>query len=794
MPESQQKLLQPCPNCATLLDVTDEEPFAQVHCPICGTSMRVRRQFNSYAIEEVLGAGGMGAVYKAKDLNLNRMVALKLLNKEYSADAKFIRKFETEARITASINHPHVVKVFTFGSDHGLFYIVMELVDKGSLEHLIHLQGRIAESQVLLYGVQVAEGLHAACQKGLIHRDVKPGNILFADARTAKIVDFGLALLMEHEAEARGEVWGTPYYVAPEKLNKEPEDFRSDIYSLGCTLFHALAGRPPFDAETASMVALKHSRSKAVSLQAFAPHVSSETSFVINRMVRQDPEERYQSYEELIEHLSYARRLVLEAGAKPAGARARQKVVVDGGAQENVTFYVTLGLIGMLIAAAIVLVVFRDAIFKTGRQEPAQVTGQTESGSDLQAEYRLARENLLHGDVASAAEAFGELGQNPRMPEPLKNWALFHQGIALLLENRLDDALAAFKAVQKGAAFSPDPAHRSLVKLFENAGRLMSDREPVPGTVASSYSPANAEAMALLAFGLKDWQVGAFEDSLLFMNRFLGSDRRNSEQWVDGYRPLAETHRSDLELVVTLKAEAGRARTQEQKQEVLKRVSRARTKLKVGGKVAEELGRLRDSLEREIEAAQAEEKSRLEAGREAEVTDFAQLEKDFDALVAAYDFEAASRRAEAFQADFDPARRKVEILRKKANWLKEFISQLSEDVRHSPYTGPITRRGGGAVPGEVGTVTQEGLRVSSKYGSVALSWTQVPADLPGQMATYYMKQSPADTARRKWLLGVFSVSTGLPEEGRKLLAEAASADAKYRDELDAFFESAGTGN
>lgn len=237
-----EQLLQPCPNCATLLDVGEEEPFAQVHCPICGTAIRVRRQFNNFSIEEVLGAGGMGAVYKAIDLNLKRPVAPKLLKKEYSADATYIAKFETEARITASINHPHVVKVFSFGSDHGLFYIAMELVDKGSLDDLINLQNRVAEVQVLEVGVQIAEGLQAAHKKGLIHRDVKPGNILFADAHTSKIVDFGLALLMAHEAEERGEVWGTPYYVAPEKLNKEPEDFRSDIYSLGALFSMHLRG------------------------------------------------------------------------------------------------------------------------------------------------------------------------------------------------------------------------------------------------------------------------------------------------------------------------------------------------------------------------------------------------------------------------------------------------------------------------------------------------------------------------------------------------------------------------
>src|SRR5206468_10029636 len=143
--------------------------------------------------------------------------------KEHSANKKFISDFEREARITASVNHPNVVKVYTFGNQHRLYYIAMELVDQGSLDELMAQCRRVPEARVLAVGIQAAEGLRAAYQRGLIHRDIKPANILFGEAQTAKIVDFGLALLMEQEAKARGEVWGTPYYVAPEKLDRLPE-------------------------------------------------------------------------------------------------------------------------------------------------------------------------------------------------------------------------------------------------------------------------------------------------------------------------------------------------------------------------------------------------------------------------------------------------------------------------------------------------------------------------------------------------------------------------------------------
>ena len=164
----------------------------------------------------------------------------------------------------------------------------MELAEKGSLDDLMSVQQRLSEAQVLGVGIQIAEGLEAALEHNLIHRDIKPGNILFADSQTAKLVDFGLAVVMGEVAHARGEIWGT-LHIAPEKLDNQPEDLRSDIYSLGGTLFHALAGRPPYEAETASTVALKQLMSQPVSLQAFAPDVSSETAYVINRMLAKTP-------------------------------------------------------------------------------------------------------------------------------------------------------------------------------------------------------------------------------------------------------------------------------------------------------------------------------------------------------------------------------------------------------------------------------------------------------------------------------------------------------------------------
>src|SRR4051795_5223184 len=180
---------QACPACGLLIDVSQEEALARVACPECGEKFRVERAFDNFALLETLGVGGMGSVYKARDTRLNRFVALKLLRPELSADPREIQRLEQEARATALVNDPQVIQVFSSGSDHGQFYLVMELVDQGSLDDRMAELGRVGEAEVLDTGIQVARGLRAAQEKDLIHRDVKPGNILFADEHTAKIGD-----------------------------------------------------------------------------------------------------------------------------------------------------------------------------------------------------------------------------------------------------------------------------------------------------------------------------------------------------------------------------------------------------------------------------------------------------------------------------------------------------------------------------------------------------------------------------------------------------------------------------
>ncbi len=295
-----------CPGCGTTVDTTEAEPLARIACPTCGKKIRVERTFDHFVVVETLGVGGMGTVYKARDMQLDRFVALKLLRRDLGEEEDHKTRLQQEARIAAAVNHPCVIQVFDSGTDHGQFYVVMELVDHGSLDDLMALQPRLPESRVLEIGIQVARGLRAAHRRGLIHRDVKPANILFGDEHAAKIGDFGLASTGTQRWGIGGVVWGTPEYVAPERLNNNPEDFRSDIYSLGATLFHAIAGKPPIEASTNSSAALLELKQRPLDLRAIVPGVSAATAEVLQRMIAADPAQRFSSYDDLVAELERA--------------------------------------------------------------------------------------------------------------------------------------------------------------------------------------------------------------------------------------------------------------------------------------------------------------------------------------------------------------------------------------------------------------------------------------------------------------------------------------------------------
>jgi len=265
--------------------------------------------FGIYELERELGQGGMGTVYLARDTGLNRQVALKILKADLGDDPTFAQKFLDEVEVTASLAHPNIIRVYTLGEQAGRLYLVMEHLDQPSLEQRMDQSAKLSEREVLEIGIGIASALQFAHEEtGMIHRDIKPGNILFGRGNIPKLADFGLAAGARSALGQQDEIWGTPYYVSPERLNREQEDIRSDIYSLGATLFHALAGRAPFEAQTAEEVARRHLSDRAPSLRSLCPEIHEQTVYTLDRCLKKSPSARWPSHEEFAGHLADALR------------------------------------------------------------------------------------------------------------------------------------------------------------------------------------------------------------------------------------------------------------------------------------------------------------------------------------------------------------------------------------------------------------------------------------------------------------------------------------------------------
>lgn len=298
-----------CPKCGAVLDVANRRAFEDIKCAACRFEFEVPARFGNFLLLQVLGMGGMGGVYRARDEGLNREVAIKVMQKRLGDDPIFIANFQREAQAAAKLNHPNIAQIYSFGQALGQPYIVMELLSGGSLDRMMADQGPLDPAVVMHVGQQIAEGLREAAEAGLVHGDVKPENILFDNDKNAKLLDFGLAAMNN---AATTEIWGTPFYIPPEKVKKQPTDFRSDIYSLGATLYHAIAGVPPFDGTDITAVVKARFISDPTPLRNLRGSVvPEEVDAIILRMMAKEASKRFPTYGSL---LSDMRRFLAKAG------------------------------------------------------------------------------------------------------------------------------------------------------------------------------------------------------------------------------------------------------------------------------------------------------------------------------------------------------------------------------------------------------------------------------------------------------------------------------------------------
>ena len=298
---------------------TDTPPGWGAHSPAPRARDLTGANLGDFQVDRLLGRGGMGEVYLARQVSLNRPVALKVLRPDLLDNKTYLSRFEAEAWSAAKLNHPNIVHIYTLGEAEGLRFIAMEYVEGTNLREYIERKGPPDLPQALSIMRQAGAAIGAAGEVGLVHRDIKPENLLLTRKGQVKVADFGLCRDLDddrHHVTQSGVTMGTPLYMSPEQARGQSMDHRSDLYSLGVTYYHMLAGQPPFRAETALALAMKHVADIPIDLSVHRPDLPPDLVRLVMRLMAKSPGDRYQSAAEMLRDLTKIR------GAVQGSARA----------------------------------------------------------------------------------------------------------------------------------------------------------------------------------------------------------------------------------------------------------------------------------------------------------------------------------------------------------------------------------------------------------------------------------------------------------------------------------------
>ncbi|MFA7237441.1 MAG: serine/threonine-protein kinase [Phycisphaeraceae bacterium] len=306
---------------------------------------RSEQQIPGYQILKKLGAGAMATVFQAKQMSLDRIVAIKVLPKRFTSDPQFVERFYAEGRAAAKLNHPNIVQAYDVGKAGDYHYFVMEYVEGDTVHDYLVKNGKYEEGEALRIIIQIAEALKHAHEKGFMHRDVKPKNIMLAPGGVAKLADMGLARSIsdrELAEQEQGKAYGTPYYISPEQIRGEVSiDFRCDIYALGATFYHMVTGRVPFDGANPSAVMHKHLKQTLTPPDHVNPQLTTGVGEIIEVMMAKDRKNRYASTGDLLEDLK-----AVASGEPPMQARKRFEMSSLAGLEESGRAVETVEVVG----------------------------------------------------------------------------------------------------------------------------------------------------------------------------------------------------------------------------------------------------------------------------------------------------------------------------------------------------------------------------------------------------------------------------------------------------------------
>ena len=764
-----------CRSCGQLLDLSAMSPLSVVACPVCNTSTTVLRRLGPFQLERLIGQGGMGAVYQANDLGLKRLVAIKVLHRSWSHDQTLTAQFEHEAAMTARINHPNVVRVYSTGTSHGMFYIAMELVNQGSLDSWMDKSSCLPEGELLEVAIQVAEGLQAAYRAGLIHRDIKPGNILFAEKRLTKIVDFGLAL---HSSEnANGEIWGTPGYIAPEALAAKHEDFRSDMYALGATLWHALAGKPPHSTNSTSVTELLEIKRQPVDLAKAAPWLHPKTVATLNRTLAFRPEDRYPDYESFIKDLKKA---LVEM--RPEVGSTRTRLSRSSWKPALATALLLVGLSGTALWK-----------FKTPPVEKPFIPGEA-SVSD---ETRLHNANqlLAAGQLEQATQLFELILRTPDLSPRVTAWCRVSLATAYSLQGKTLARTPLFQSLSM-TGIADDPALTAFLRGLPGVA---------PGTKWRTDPDAARQALQQLWIGLfhlgnKNWKAarGPIETASAFDPTGWG------ETEVVSLLPLAKLTLKDLEGLKVLEQHfAQAAKRSDFHEAVLEGETIAQSIL---------LPTLRAGAIDSIAKSKATHKKAHDTSAPAPVAAipkskppapaatadpaanqrFDTLKKETSEMISLFRYQAAAKRITEFATEFPSESHRTSLLLEQVRACSLLFDWALREIQRASLPLPYpTLRDGVLFPARPTRADTETVHLETENGSSrTFPWKEISPVYLLTLATQRLPSitAPMPRAELLWLAGNFQIALGSTEKGHATLRQAVELNPNYANAFKALVD------
>jgi serine/threonine-protein kinase len=368
-----------------------------------------------YRLESRIGSGGMSTVYRATDETLQRQIAIKLMNREVASDSDQLERFRREARAVAQLSHPHIVGVIDAGEDDGRPYIVFEYVEGETLKDRIRRQGRLEIAEAVAYAIEIARALGAAHARHIVHRDVKPQNVLLDEEGSAKVTDFGIARTLDEEGlTADGRVLGTTDYVSPEQALGQPVTGQSDLYSLGVVLYEMLTGEVPFKGENQVAVAMKHVREILPDVQSKRPEVSSALAAVVDRATAKRQQDRYADDAELIADLEEVLAIETARSGSATGEVTTVLRTLPSRTRRRVPFRLRRPWMATILTVIVLAALIGVAVYLGNR---------THHGTGRPAQAAPSKQLTAIGLCGSCAHGFNPLG-NPVTEHPNASLAI----------------------------------------------------------------------------------------------------------------------------------------------------------------------------------------------------------------------------------------------------------------------------------------------------------------------------------------------------------------------------------